>query len=76
MAYAVRSTRVGVPGFVRELQQAVWSVNPNLPLANVRTLDEIQADSMARTSFAMVILAIAASVALLLGVVEIYRVIT
>ena len=76
MAYAVRSTRVGVPGFVRELQQAVWSVNPNLPLANVRTLDEIQADSMARTSFAMVMLAIAAGVALLLGVVGIYGVIT
>ena len=24
-------------GFVRELQQAVWSVNPNLPLAAVQT---------------------------------------
>ena len=24
--------RVGTPGFLRELQQAVWSVNPNLPL--------------------------------------------
>jgi predicted permease len=75
MAYAVRSTRVGAPGFLRELQQAVWSVNPNLPLAAVQTLSEIQADSMAQTSFAMVMLAIAASVALLLGVVGIYGVI-
>ncbi|MPZ16919.1 MAG: FtsX-like permease family protein [Luteitalea sp.] len=75
MAYAVRSTRVGSPGFLRELQQAVWSVNPSLPLANVQTLDEIQAESMAQTSFAMVMLAIAASVALLLGVVGIYGVI-
>ena len=75
MAYAVRSTRVGSPGFLRELQRAIWSVNPNLPLANVLTLDEIQADSMAQTSFAMVMLAIAASVALLLGVVGIYGVI-
>ena len=75
MAYAVRSTRVGSPGFLRELQQAVWSVNPNLPLASVQTLDEIQADSMAQTSFAMVMLAIAASVALLLGIVGIYGVI-
>ncbi|MGH9332396.1 MAG: ABC transporter permease, partial [Vicinamibacteria bacterium] len=57
MAYAVRSSRVGAPGFLRELQQAVWSVNPSLPLANVQTLDEIQADSMAQTSFAMVMLA-------------------
>jgi predicted permease len=75
MAYVVRSLRVGGPGFLRELQQAVWSVNSNLPLATVRTLDEIQADSMAQTSFAMVMLAIAASVALLLGVVGIYGVI-
>jgi putative ABC transport system permease protein len=74
-AYAVRSTRVGTPGFLRELQQAVWSVNPNLPLASVQTLDQIQAHSMAQTSFAMVMLAIAATVALLLGVVGIYAVI-
>ena len=75
MAYAVRSSRVGDAGFLREVQQAVWSVNPNLPLAAVQTLDEIQARSMAQTSFAMAMLAIAASVALLLGVVGIYGVI-
>ena len=75
MAYVVRSDRVGSPGFLRELQQAVWSVNPNLPLASVRTLDEIQADSMAQTSFALVMLSIAATVALLLGSVGIYGVI-
>ena len=75
MAYAVRSTRVGTPGFLRELEQAVWSVNRNLPLANVQTLEEIQARSMAQTSFALVMLGIAASVALLIGVVGIYGVI-
>ena len=75
MAYAVRSSRVGSPGFLGELQKAVWSVNASLPLANVLTLDEIQADSMTQTSFAMVMLAIAATVALLLGVVGIYGVI-
>jgi predicted permease len=75
MAYAVRSTRVGTPGFPHELAQAVWSVNPNLPLAGVQTLEDIQASSMARTSFALVMLAIASSVALLIGVVGIYGVI-
>ena len=60
---------------MREIQQAVWSVNPNLPLAAVQTLDEIQARSMAQTSFAMAMLAIAATVALLLGVVGIYGVV-
>ena len=75
MSYAVRSDRVGAPGFLRELRRAVWSVDPDLPLAAVETLDGIQARSMARTSFVMVMLGIAASVALLLGVVGIYGVI-
>jgi predicted permease len=76
MAYFVRSDRVGAPGFFRELQQAVWSINPNLPLGKVQTLNEIQAHSMAQTSFAMVMLAIAASVALLLAVVGVYGVVS
>jgi putative ABC transport system permease protein len=75
MAYAVRSDRVGAPSFMREVQQAVWSVNPNLPLAAVQTLEEIRSRSMAQTSFAMAMLGIAASVALALGVVGIYGVI-
>jgi predicted permease len=72
MVYVVRSTRVGTPGFGRELEQAVWSVHPDLPVANPQTLDEIQARSMAQTSFALVMLAIAAAVALLIGAVGIY----
>ena len=74
-SYAVRSSRVGSQGFMREIRQAVWAVNPNLPLATVQTLEEIQARSMARTSFAMVMLGIAATAAVLLGVVGIYGVI-
>jgi putative ABC transport system permease protein len=75
ISYAVRSTRVGSPGFLAELRNAIWSVNPNLPLAAVQTLEEIQSHSMAQTSFAMVMLAIAGTVALLLGAVGIYGVI-
>ena len=63
------------PGFLAEVQQAVWSVNPNLPLARVRTLQQIYNESMAQTSFVLVILGIAASVTLLLGLVGIYGVI-
>jgi predicted permease len=76
MTYVVRSDRTGAPGFLRELQQAVWSINPNVPLAHLRTLDEIQAESMSQTSFAMVMLAIAASVALLLALVGVYGVVS
>jgi predicted permease len=75
MSYVVRSPRVGTPGFVGELEKAVWSVNRNLPLSNPQTLEAIQAQSMAQTSFALVMLSIAAAVALLIGVVGIYGVI-
>ena len=75
MAYAVRSDRVGRAAFMREVQHVVWSVNPDLPLAAVLTLDEIQARSMAQTSFAMAMLGIAAVVAVCLGLVGIYSVI-
>jgi predicted permease len=75
MSYVVRSASIHSPNFLRELEKAVWSVNANLPLANVQTLDEIRAGSMARTSFALMILAIAAAMALLLGVVGLYGVI-
>ncbi len=74
-AYAIRSTRLKSTGFMKELQQAVWGVNPGLPLASVRTLNDIRAQSMAQTSFLLVMLAIAASVALLLGLVGIYGVV-
>jgi predicted permease len=75
MGYAIRTPRTGSPTLLKEIQQAVWSVNPNLPVASVRTLTEIQADSMAQTSFALVMLGIAAAVALVLGMVGIYGVI-
>jgi predicted permease len=75
MAYAIRTERLRDPGFLKEVQQAVWSVNPNLPLANVETLREIYDDSMAQTSFMLVILGIASAVTLLLGVIGIYGVI-
>jgi predicted permease len=76
MAYAIRSPRVGTPGFMEEVREAIWGFNRNLPLANVRTLAEIHNRSMARTSFTLVMLGIAAAVALLLGIVGIYGVIS
>jgi predicted permease len=75
MAYAVRTERAGSPTLLKEIQQAVWSVNPNLPVASVQMLTEIQAGSMAQTAFALVMLGIASGVALLLGMVGIYGVI-
>jgi len=76
LAYVIRSRRTGSKGFVDEISKAVWSVDPNVPLANVRTLQDIYERSLARTSFTLVMLAIAGAMALLLGVVGIYGVIS
>lgn len=75
LGYAIRASRLSDPSFLKAVQQAVWSVNANLPLARVRTLQQIAGESMAQTSFVLVILGIAAAVTLLLGLVGIYGVI-
>jgi putative ABC transport system permease protein len=71
----VHSADAGTDAFLHEVEQAVWSVNANLPVASPRTMSEIADASMARTSFTLVMLAIAGSMALLLGIVGIYGVI-
>jgi predicted permease len=76
MGYAVRSARVGTPGFLQDIRTAVWEVSPNIPLRGVWTLPELMARSVARTSFTMVLLTVAAGVALLLGVLGVYGVIS
>jgi predicted permease len=76
IALAVRSPRAGSEAFLREIQQVVWSVDPNLALAGVHTVGYFYTKSMARTSFTLVMLAVAGGMALLLGIVGIYGVIS
>ncbi|HUJ48651.1 MAG TPA: ABC transporter permease [Bryobacteraceae bacterium] len=74
--YVIRSNRAGSQSFLKAVQAAVWSVNGNLPLANVATLETIYEKSLARTSFTLVLLAIAGAMAMLIGLVGIYGVIS
>jgi putative ABC transport system permease protein len=76
LTYVIRSPRAGTQSFLKEIQAAVWSVNPNLPLAQVRTLEAVYEKSLARTSFTLVMLAIAGGMALLIGLVGIYGVVS
>jgi predicted permease len=76
LAYALRTSRQNPETLIPEVRQAIWSVNANLPLANVRTLQEILDRSLARTSFTLVMLGIAAAAAMLLGAIGIYGVIS
>ena len=76
VTFALRSDHAGTGVLLNEMQQAVWSVNANLPLATVQTMQELYGKSMARTSFTLVMLAIAAAMALALGIIGIYGVIS
>jgi predicted permease len=74
MTFAVRSERAGKEGFLPEVAAQIHAVNPNLPLARVRTLNDVYRQSMAQTSFALVLLAIAGAMALTLATVGVYGV--
>jgi len=76
VSFAIHSSRAGTEGLVGEMQQAVWGLNANLPLASVGTMQQLYTESMARTSFTLVMLAIAGTMALALGIIGIYGVIS
>ena len=76
MTFVVRSERAGSQGLLNEVRQAVWSVNSNLPLASVRTMQEVYDASLARTSFTLTMLGIAGAMALSLGLIGIYGVVS
>lgn len=76
VTFVMRSERAGTEAFLNEVRQAVWSVNSNLPLASVRTMQEVYGESLARTSFTVVMLGIAGAMALTLGIIGIYGVIS
>ena len=76
IAFLIRSPRAGSQAFMKEVQEQVWSVNPDVPLADATILGELYTKSLARTSFTLVMLCVAGSMALLLGLVGIYGVIS
>ncbi len=75
VAFVVRTQRAGSENFLKNVREAVWAVDPNLPLAEVHTMQYFYRKSLARTSFTMIMIGVAGSMALLLGVVGLYGVI-
>jgi len=76
VTFVIRTPQAGNEALLAEIQRAVWQVNANLPVASIETLGDIYNRSMARTSFTLVMLSIAASMALALGILGIYGVIS
>ncbi len=76
VSFMIRTPRAGSEAFMQEVRQAVWSEDADLPLAMPNTEGHFYKQSMARTSFTLVMLAVAGAMALLLGIVGIYGVIS
>lgn len=75
VTFAIRGDRTNTAGFLEELQQAIWSVDPSVPLARVETLGDLHANAMARTALTLTLISIAGGMACLLGLVGIAGVI-
>lgn len=75
VVFAIRTPRAGSESLMKDVRQAVWSVDANLPLTDIHTQDYYYQKSISRTSFTLVMLGIAATIALLLGIVGLYGVI-
>jgi hypothetical protein len=73
--FVVRSPLAGSENLMKQVRAAAWSVDRNLPIANVYTLNYFYTKSIARVSFTLVMLGTAAGMALLLGAIGLYGVI-
>jgi predicted permease len=71
----VRSPRAGSQALVDAIRQRLSAVNGGVAVSFVLTMQEVYDASMTRTSFALVMLGIAAAMALVLGLVGIYGVV-
>ncbi|MGP8250415.1 MAG: ADOP family duplicated permease [Terracidiphilus sp.] len=76
VTYVIHTSRAGSQSLLEVMQNAVWSVSTELPLASVQTMQQTYDRSMARTSFTLVMLAIAGSMAFALSLIGIYGVIS
>jgi len=72
VTFAIRSSRAGRQDFLKEVTAAVRSVSPSVPLAQVQTLDASYRRSVARTSFTVVLLSVAAAMALTVAIIGVY----
>jgi predicted permease len=75
VTFVLRTSRAGSESLLTEVRHAISSIRADIALTRVRTLGDVYASSMAASSFALVMLGIAAAIALVLGIVGIYGVI-
>jgi putative ABC transport system permease protein len=74
MFVAIRSGTSDPTSVTATAQSAVWSVNHDVPLASIRTMQEVIANSVQRRRFSMLVLTMFAAVAMLLAAIGLYGV--
>ncbi|MHC4925430.1 MAG: FtsX-like permease family protein [Planctomycetota bacterium] len=74
--YLLVETPPGQDAPVQAIRDIVGRLNPNVPLTTVETMDAVMDRSMADTSFTLVLLGIASVVALFLGAIGLFGVIS
>ena len=76
MFVAMRNATADPLTLIPAAQQAVWSIDRNVPLANPRTMQDVLAHSVLRRRFAMLLLSIFAGLATVLAAIGLYGVIS
>jgi putative ABC transport system permease protein len=74
MTYVVHAAQPDA--IAQATREQVWALDSNLPIASTQTYEKIVADSMIRLSFTMLALVAAAAIALILGAIGLYSVIS
>ena len=76
LSLVVRARHGSPAALVPEIRRVLRDLDPEAPVANVRTMDDVVAHSMARTAFMMLLLGVAAGMALLVSAVGMYGVLS
>ncbi len=71
-ANVVLRTRVAPESLASEVRSAVWSIDPNVPVSGMRTMEQIFRRSQSRMIYSALMLVLATAVAMVLAVVGIY----
>lgn len=74
LAYTVQGHNVA--SLASAIRTQIWEMNSNLPIARMETMEQIVSDSVVQLSFTMLALGIAALMALLLGAIGLYGILS
>ncbi|HEY7498597.1 MAG TPA: ABC transporter permease [Vicinamibacterales bacterium] len=74
LSYAIRGPQA--ESQADAIRRAVWSIDPDVPVANAQTITEVVERSVVEFSFTMLTLALAAGISLVLGAVGLYGVLS